>query len=59
MREEENLETVRAFFGGGVSSQDDHRVKYKVGSGYLIQKGERIEEDVLENNCRSGEDPSR
>ena len=26
--------------------RDDHRVKYKVGSGYLIQTAERIEEDV-------------
>ena len=28
------------------SNQDDHNVKYKVGSGYVIQTSERIEEVV-------------
>ena len=45
MHEGEKLEEVRAFFDRGVSNHD-HRVKYKVGSGYVIQTSERIEEDV-------------
>ena len=58
MHEGEKLEAASAFFGGGVSNQDDHRAQYKVGSGHVHQTSERIEEDVLENNCRSGKDPS-
>ena len=58
MNEGEKLEAVRAFFDGGVSNQDDHRVKYKVGLGYVIQTSERIEESVLGNICRSVKDPS-
>ena len=60
IHEGKKLEAVRTFFDGGVSNQDDHRVKYKVGSSYMIQTSERIEKDaekMLEYNCRSEKDP--
>ena len=59
--EGEKLEAVRAFFDGGVSNQGGHRVKYKAGSGHVIQTSDIIEEDVekmcWKNNCRSGKRP--
>ena len=35
---------MRAYFDGGVSKQDDSKVKHKVGSAYVIQASARIEE---------------
>ena len=35
---------MRACFDGGVSRQEDRKVKHKVGSAYVIQASERIEE---------------
>ena len=38
------MEAVRACFDGGVGRQEDRKVKHEVGSAYLIQASERIEE---------------
>ena len=35
---------MRVYFDEGVSRQDDGNVKHKVGSAYVIQSSERIEE---------------
>ena len=44
MNERDRLEAVRAYFDEGVSRQDDGNVKHEVGSVYVIQSSERIEE---------------
>ena len=41
MMEGSKLEAVKASFDGGVSSQEDRKVKHKVGSAYVIQASER------------------
>ena len=43
MMEGSKLESVRACFDGGVSKQEDRKVKQKVGSAYVIQASKRIE----------------
>ena len=44
MMEGSKLEAVRACLDGGVSKQEDRNVRHKVGSAYVIQASERIEE---------------
>ena len=62
MMEGQKMEAVRAYFDGGVSAKTDDRIKHKVGSAYVIQSSERLQEDVgkmvWKNNCRSCESPS-
>ena len=43
---ETRIEAVRSFFDGGVSSVSDDKIKNRVGSAYVIQIAERIEEDT-------------
>ena len=59
IKEGAKIEAVRACFDGGVSRQEDRKVKYKVGSAYRIQMSERIEEalDGMEDSSRSCESP--
>ena len=40
------MEAVRAYFDGGVNIQDADKIKHKVGSAYVIQSAERIEEST-------------
>ena len=44
MKKGAKIEAVRACFDGGASRQEDRQVKHKVGSAYVIQTSERIEE---------------
>ena len=44
MKEGSKLEAARAYFDGGISKQEDRKVKQKVGSAYVFQASERIEE---------------
>ena len=44
MMEGSKLEAVRASFDGGVSSQEDRKIKHKVVPACAIQASERIEE---------------
>ena len=44
MKKGSKVGAVRACFDGGVSKQEDRKVKRKVGSAYGIQASERIEE---------------
>ena len=44
MMEVSKLEAVRACFDGGASKQEDKKVKHEVGSAYVLQALERIEE---------------
>ena len=44
MKEGSKIEAVRAYFDGGVSRQEDWKLQHKVGSAYVIQTSERIEE---------------
>ena len=44
VNEGSKIAAVRAYFDGGVSRQEDQKVKNKVGSAYVIQTSERIEE---------------
>ena len=44
VKEGSKIEAVRAYFDGGVSRQEDRKVKHKRGSAYVIQTSERIEE---------------
>ena len=62
MEEGDRLEAVRAYFDGEVNIQDDDKIKHKLGSAYVIQSAERIEEstkkDEMENSCRGCKSPS-
>ena len=44
MKEGSKIDAVRAHIDGGVSRQVDRKVMHKVGSAYVIQTSERIEE---------------
>ena len=44
MKKGSKIGAVRACFDGGVSKQEDRKVKRKVGSAYATQASERIEE---------------
>ena len=46
MKKGSKVGAVRACFDGGVSKQEDRKVKRKVGSAYATQASERIEEAV-------------
>ena len=51
--EETRIEAVRSFLDGGVSTVCDDKIKNKVGSAYVIQIVEQIEEDTHKMTWRT------
>ena len=49
----DRIEAVRSFFDGGVTSECNALVKKEVGSAYVIQVAERIDEDMHKMKWRT------
>ena len=53
MMEGSKPEAVRACIDGGVSKQEERKVRHKVGSAYVMQASERIEEAAEKTEWRT------